>query len=655
MIRRAPRARSAALLLLPVLTMMVALAAHAHADTIDPMGVGDLMPSPTNQVPRGGGTLYETYSDTSLWMLDSDYGTWDTLDPIIETLADLCMVLLAVIGSACVVIVQWIFQVTSLPELEAAITDSLGGAAGVLSATILPSALVVGGLVALAQAKEGGGAGGGLSQMMWVLVSGVVSVSLLTSPQTWVSGVDTVRTVGAGVTMEAAAAGVDDGTADVPFALGHAPRFTGNTRDDMLRRSADSVWRAQVATPWCIAEFGSLEVCQTYGRDLLDQGPDKEKRKEWLQDHVTTDAVGEASVTWRQGHQPLLRLTVTATGLLSMIIFAVLLLTLTFASLASLIGALLLLLSGVFFASLWVIPGRPRQWGHRWFDQLLARCLESVIATLVLGAVLAVQTASTRMFDAYGWLAATGLSIMTAAVAMKFRGVVAGIFGVSSASPAGAIGGYLVYRSLARAAGRAAGSSGGTPRPVATRGPRGGSGGSAPAGSGGGGPGPGGGLVRPARRPPPPPPPSVTLTVVRNPPHPGGGAPAVPQPRTGLSLPAGAPPARPVIPTPARPGLPPAGSPLLRPEFGGDPEYGFRRVPPPADPGRVIPGEVIARSDTYRQPTLDGTYPPPRAARPARPAPRSRPARPVTRPPQNPAPAPAFLPGRFPPPPPSGA
>ncbi|MER8267980.1 hypothetical protein ABT007_27710 [Streptomyces griseus] len=664
---RLPRLRTLALPVTAALTTVMATGAQARAEDIEPMGIGDLMPSPTTTAPKGGGTLYETYSGQALWLLDTDFGTWDTIDPMLHAFADICMMLLSTIGIACVVAVQWVFQMTSLPEMEEAITDSLSGSAGVLGATILPSALAVGMLVAWTQGKDSGG--GGISQIMWVMVSGVVSISLLSTPQAWVSGVDTFRTVGSEITMEAASAGVG-GSEEFPFKLDHEPKFTDNARDTTLRRSADSIWRSYVATPWCIAEFGSLQVCEKYGKDLLDQGTDPEKRKEWLQENVTADAVGEESVSWRQGHQPLMRFTVTSLGLLSILIFAFLLLMLAFASLASLLGAFMLLISGVFFASLWVIPGKPRQWGNRWFDQLLSRCLESVIATLVLGAILAVQTASTAMFPAYGWLPTTGLSIAAAVVALKFRGVVAQIIGVSAAAPAAStLGGVLAYRAISKAAGRIGGGGGGEfRRRPGLPGP--GTGGGNGGGGGGAGPGgelvprtPGPGTFRPPAPGPDPEP--VTITVVRPTPPPpsSAGAMALPQPRTP-ALTAGTTTAtldRPAIAparmAPAWPGLTgsstPRPEPVLRPEKTATADagaYAFRHIPPPTPPSTaVIQGEVLARADTprpaYQQPALDGTLPPSPASRPRRPATAPatggrRPAPPARQPQLPPPPAP---------------
>ncbi|MEU7153821.1 hypothetical protein AB0B15_38275 [Streptomyces sp. NPDC045456] len=643
------------------LTTLMVFAGHAHAADIDPVGIGDLMPSPDSKVPKGQGTLYETYDNPNLWVLDSDYGTFDVLDPILEGIADICMALTTVIGTACVVVVRWIFQLTSIPPLEEAITKGIGGAAKGLTETLLPSALAVGALVAFVQHRRGGGEGG-LSQIAWVLISGVVSISLLTSPQTWVGGVDTARTVGASVTMNAASAGIGNGSGDFPFKLDHEPKFSGKGRDDALRKSSDAVWRSYVATPWCVAEFGSFEACENHGNELLKQGTDKDKRKQWLKDHVTDKKVGGESVKWRQGHNPVGRIMVTLPALASVILFAALVLMLAFTSLASLLGALMLLLCGVFFACLWVIPGRPRQWGLAWFDQLLARTLESIIATLVLGAVLAVQVACTQMFNEYGWLPTSGLSIAAAIVALKFRSVVAQIVGVTGTS-GGSLGGFLAAKALGGKGGVGGKGDGGVhhqpvrhiSRPFG--GGRGGGGGGGGGGRGGGPalpPGGGGGgvaddysvtITRPTQRPPAPRP------------LPANPVPALPALPTGAAGTAGA-AAGPTItldrdqsaptgkgaatlppsPARARPAIPPAAgatdpaaaavtSAILRPESGLAPTPGaFRQALPPAAPGdapKVLQATVI-RS------TPNG--PPPKTTTPAKPARSTPPPKTTTAP-----------------------
>ncbi|MFD8597724.1 hypothetical protein ACFV1L_22240 [Kitasatospora sp. NPDC059646] len=662
-----------------VLSILLWCATVAHAEDISPVGIGDLMPSPSTNVPKGQGTLYETYSSPTTWVLDSDYGVSDVFDPMLEGIADICMALIAVIGAAVVVCVQWLFQLVSLPALENAITKSIAGAATGLTETLLPSALAVGGLIAFVQHKRGSG----MSQLTWVGLSAVVSVSLLTSPGTWVNGVDTARTVGANITLNATAAGLGDGTTNFPFKLGHDPVMTGNARDDMLRKASDSVWRSYVAAPWCVAEFGSFEVCRKYGTQVLDKGIDKKKRKEWLQDHVTKDAVGEDSVTWRQGHSPVGRIMVTVPSLIAVVMFAALVLLLCFAGLASLLGALMLLLTGVIFACLWVIPGRPRQWGTAWFDKLLGYTLESFIATMTLGAVLSLQSATTQMFGTYGWLPSMGLSIAAAIVGVKFRGVLAQIFGVSGGSSS-MLGGLIASQLLGKAAGKmfGGGKRGGAYKPhdfkpVEGPGDKAGS-----AGGNGPGRGPGGGPSLPKQRPPAPPPLPAAPTPPDSPlapaearvpagaaraanrrtvlssSHKPGPRPArrpgtptsrpgrTPVPTPGSPRRTGAPSASPVRTADTRPPVPgrapdtapartprttaPAAapptappSPTLRPEVAGAPTFAFRTAPPPPAPGvrNLRRGTVISTSNRPPVRVTSGGSRPARST-PAAPTPR---------------------------------
>ena len=634
--RRLPLRDYAMPLLFLVITFFGILslfAPHAYADNISPTGIGDLMPSPSSPVPKGQGTLYESYSNPNLWQLDTDYGTFDVTDPMLETVADICMALISVIGAACVVVVQWIFELTSIPALENAITKSIGGASAGLTTTLLPSAIAVGALIAFVNHKKGGG-NGGMSQLAWVLISAIISVSLLTTPGAWVGGIDTARQVGSNITLSATSAGLGDGTQDFPFKLDHTPKFTGNGRDDMLRKSSDAVWRAYVATPWCVAEFGSLEVCQKFGEQLLNQGTDADTRKTWLQNNVTTSAVGKDSVKWRQGHNPVGRIMVTVPCLISVIIFAALILMLCFGSLASLLGALMLLLTGVIFACLWVIPGKPRQWGLAWFDQLLGRTLESLIATLVLGAVLSLQAATTEMFGTYGWLPSSGLAIAVAIVGFKFRTTVAQIFGVSTGgSSMGALAGFLGARALGKLGGKLLSggkSSSHDPQPVRTL----------PKPEPPEDPMPGGTgyalAVRPPYRPPAPnpgpprpprprsgdEPPVVTLERTDRPGPPGKEAAKVPpNPGRRPALPAsregGGEGASREGTTESTPGTSAGGSSSVPPVRPGSP-HNYRQAPPPPGtpaPPRVVQGEVI-RSEPAPRPAS----PPPPPARTTAPA-----------------------------------
>ncbi|MCX4690944.1 hypothetical protein [Streptomyces sp. NBC_01408] len=638
---RAPRLRTVAIPVLFAFTSVMVLAGQAHAEDINPVGIGDLFWSPSDgNIPEGGETMYELY-DPGRWFVDADLNVFEGVDATAHVIVSLLMALLLIVGLAMTVIVGWVFRFTSIPEMEKAISGMIGGASQSLMEFILPSCLVVGGFIAFVQHRKGGG-GGGLSQIAWVLISGVVSVSLLTSPQSWVSGVDSARQVGASVTMTATAEGLGNESSDYPFALKNQPKFTDNGRDTLLRKSQDSIWRGFVATPWCIAEFGSMEVCKKYGRQVLDQGTSVDKREEYIDANVSEENVGLASKDWADGDTPVGRIMVLIPAVIVALMFAILLLVLAFTSLAAFLGSLLLLLTGVFFACLWVIPGRPRQWGLAWFDQLLARTLESFIATLVLGAVLSAQTATMQMFGKYGWLPTMGLSIALSIVAFQFRSVLAQIFGVRGTT-GGSIGGMLASRALSMVGKGGKGpGSGSNPRPGETLpGGSGGGGGGRntprlPSGSGGSGDGADITVTRvPPARPPAPAPlpagrPKVALPAGRSAGSTAGSASGAagtttagtaavtgPAPQPALAVQGSH--SRPALPAQSRevrPALPPGpsagaaaapgtsegngpsgtpASPVMRPETGRRPNFAFRQAPAPGSPGepRVIVGTVV--------------------------------------------------------------
>ncbi|UQI49078.1 hypothetical protein M1P56_34585 [Streptomyces sp. HU2014] len=448
---RLPRFRNLAIPIVGALTTVMVTATAAAADDKDafsPAGIGNMLPVPESSY-SGTGTLYEQYGNPNLWRLDSELGWKDVADSMLNGIAVIFMGLTVVLGLAAIVVVQWSFKFTKIDKLGESIAGAVSGASEAVVATLLPTALAVGVLVAWINHRKANGSA--LNQLGWVLASGVLAASLLTTPKTWVDGIESTRTIGSTVAMEATSAGLGEGGKE-PIDVGQ-PSYKGNsTQDSVLRKSSDAIWRSYVATPWCIAEFGSLDACKEFGKDLLDKGSDSKARKDWLSENVDgkPENGGEATLRWRQGHTPEGRIMVAIPAFICVALFAALAIALAFASLASLIGAFMLLIAGVVFACLWVIPGRPRQWGVRWFDTLLGFTLQSLVSTMVLGCVLIMNTVSVRLLDDFGWFAAAGLSITSALVAFKFRTIMESIVGVTGAM-SGGIGSIA-----ARGAGRVA-------------------------------------------------------------------------------------------------------------------------------------------------------------------------------------------------------
>ncbi|MEY9839515.1 hypothetical protein [Streptacidiphilus sp. EB103A] len=431
-----PRRLLLALFLLLVAAAVLAPAAHADGGTAqyEPAGIGDLMPNPIK--PPGQGTLFESYSpdayaldddlSSSIW--SGDFANWT----LYEVSTGLMMVVVT-LGRAAVVLTQWTFKVVSLPPIETAISNAIAGAAGPMLTTFLPTAVAIGGFVAWS--KRGNGSP--LGQIAWVLASAAIATTFLTAPTTWVKGVDNGRQLGATVAMDTIGSGLSGNTAAaVPFKTPE-PAWSSNDTDNTLRKASDAVWRTYVAVPWCIADLGSLNACQKWGKDLLDKGTDMDSRKDFLSSTLNSDTVGGDAVKWRQGKDPGGRLAVLFAALVTVAIFCALMIGLAFATLASLIGALMLLVCGVAFATLWCIPGKPRQWGVQWFEMLIGLVMVSFTSTMLLGSVMVVSVAMMSLMSTYGWLAVAALNITAAIMAWKVKGRLDGIVSAGGAQMAG--------------------------------------------------------------------------------------------------------------------------------------------------------------------------------------------------------------------------
>ncbi|MGW2686405.1 hypothetical protein ACWC6I_25025 [Streptomyces sp. NPDC001414] len=615
--------------ILATLAVFAPSAAADGSDDYKPGGIGDMMPSPFK--PPGQGTLFESYSP-EVYQLDKqlsdDLTGGDLIDGWLHGFGNMLMQVLTLVGRATVVIVGWCFNVVELPGIEPAISKAIGAAAGPMMQIFLPCAVAVGGFIAWAKRSESSP----LGQLAWVAASAAIATTFLVAPATWVKGVDNGRQLGASVAMTTIGAGLsgsDD--AAMPFKTPE-PKWSSNQKDNTVRRAGDAVWRTYVATPWCIADLGSVAACQRWGDDVVKLGTDMDAREDFLAKTLNTETVGKEAVKWRQGHTPGGRIGVLIAGIISCVIFAALAITMAFTTLASLIGALMLLVCGVAFATLWCIPGKPRQWGVQWFEMLLGLVMVSFTATMLLGSVMVVSVAMMSLLPTYGWLMVSALNICAAAMAFKVKGRLDGIVSAGGAQMAGrgvlsTIGRMASARRLHRAvAGRRRGGFGDMdrhPAPDSGRG-RGGNSPSTSSGSGSSGSDDGSPVrSRPTRTFPPPasyPPPGLPSAGTTRPPSTGPGGPTGPA-GTGPSGRRGRPTSGPrpgprrAGRGPGRPGSPTtAGGYTVRPgapRRTGVPDASRRTEP------RVVQGTVINRG-AQGDGSRFRSYPPPPSA-PARP------------------------------------
>ncbi|WP_344235147.1 hypothetical protein [Kribbella hippodromi] len=350
--------------------------------------------------------------------LDFDTGLTDSFNMIFNGYAYLVMMYITAITRAAISVGWWLFSFTDVKPLTDATSATIGATGTQLVGWLLPSALAFGAVAAYMQRRATGSA---LGQMVWVLVAGVLSVSFALAPATWLRGVDGARQLGAGAVMTASSDALGP-TMQSPIPWPE-PGFAGTPKDTLLRKSGDASWRGFAVTPWCIAEFGSIAACERYGKGMLDAGVNPKDRMNYVKNVIVPAEGGEDSPTakWVKGDNPFGRTAVVMLAAIAATLFGFLNIGLAFTALMAFIGALLLLVAGVFFACLWIIPGRPRQWGLNWFEALVGLVLQSFLAMLVFGTALTLVTAIFTLTGSLGWLPVTGLSIAVLIVGFRLR------------------------------------------------------------------------------------------------------------------------------------------------------------------------------------------------------------------------------------------
>lgn len=426
---RRPRRRTVALSTLAVSFVIASQTAmargQAEPDPTSPTGIGDLLPAPIPASAVGDNpTLFEKYSPTS-YTFDWDSSWRSPLESVFNGLSEMIFGWLTAIVRGAIAVSYWLFSFTKVEPISEATSNIIGSAGQTLMAWLFPSAIAFGAVVAYMQRRTQGSA---MSQIFWVFAAGLISISFAVSPTMWVNGIDGARQVGADMVMSTTS-GLVGGDTQSPITIDEKPAWKGTAKDDLLRKSADATWRGFAVTPWCIAEFGSIEACQRYGKGILDRGSDMEARKKYI-DNEMEAAEGKddaPTMQWTKGKNPFGRLAVVTLALIPAVIFAFLSVALALTALMAYVGCLMLLVVGVVFACLWVIPGKPRQWGMNWFEALLGMMIQAILAMLVFGTALSLVTAIYSLSSTMGWLPMIGLAIVVLVAAFQLRRVLNGL------------------------------------------------------------------------------------------------------------------------------------------------------------------------------------------------------------------------------------
>ncbi|MEE2524540.1 hypothetical protein [Pseudarthrobacter sp. J47] len=440
--------------------MFLGSAAAVAADgQTTPTGFGDMVVMP--DLAQGQDkTMMESYP-LEAWQLDSELSTQDVVQNVMYGVDQILFFLLKTLVYLTVGLVYWLFSFTNIAALSDGTASLIGGASAGLMTWLFPSAVAIGAAVTYAMRQRDGNHN--YNQIAWFLAAGIFTISLTTSAPLWVQTVDNVRTIGTTATSSMADPLMTE-QQEIPFAAPQKATFNGTPTQNVLRKSADSLWRSLLATPWCISNYGSMEACKRYGPDMLAMGGDTEMRKnDYIKDIIygqsnpenkPTEGSKEAATSqWVKGERYADRTGILVLAIIVALVFCLLLLSLGYAAVVSLAMAFMLLVAGVFFAMLWIIPGRPRQWGSRWFDTLLGTIMTSVVATLTFTVVMMFTATLFNLTGEYGWATATGLALVIVAAGFKLRASLETVFDAynPNAARAAAVG-FLASRAVGKGA-----------------------------------------------------------------------------------------------------------------------------------------------------------------------------------------------------------
>lgn len=403
-------------------------------------GMGSLFPIP-DPAPGTGHTLREAYPDNA-WAITSEMenvGGADTIDLALSTIADIMLFFIKMLVYCIIGMSYWIFGSTSLPGANTGTADMMSSLSQIALTQMLPVTLTLAFLAAYAQVRRLD-----WSTAIWAVLSAMLAIGMMTGPIQVVAGVDTIRQAGMTVVASVSTGSGEQSLKD-PIPSPEPPVYDAtNPKTTMLRSVEDTVWRQLVATPWCMAQFGSLEACQRFGPHMLTL-TSNEARQDYIKKEIYQNLAGagkskddgknSATGQWIKGEDNGGRIGLLAFNLLFVIIFGILLLGTGLTALVGLGMSYMLLGIGPFFAALWVIEGKPRQWGMGWFNLLVGALASTIISSLlfmvslnIVGAVISTATG--------GWAAASMSAIIILFSAFAVKNQVLGLFGAQGVSMA---------------------------------------------------------------------------------------------------------------------------------------------------------------------------------------------------------------------------
>ena len=425
----------------------------------------------------GGQTVFERFGpekfDLYLRLSDSHHGGLgieESMWTILHAVENGLMYLIAALARGAITSMQWMFNLTLYSDNQQSIDSAVSGVASAVFWPLFGTTLAIGAMVAYGRMKREGG-GSLWNDASWLIAASVFAAMFATAPSLVLKDMDNARTlISDGLMTGYAKLGpVGQSSAGFP------PVTLPQDQNGAVRELSDGMWNTFVVTPWCYANFNDMSICRDVGSDYLTDSPRWQQLDHWMAGAPgsggnTDDTRGaycpkelNAQCDWIRG-QSFGRLGALLFILIVTIPLVLMLLALVLYGLMAIFGFLLLALAGIVFLLFWMIPGRPRQIGVRWLEELIGALLQSIIITTVIGSVMVLDSFLSLGIPKYGFFAVGIFTFATFVTGFRMRGRLENVVGMGAGSGSSPFSGYMAMRGVAglgKALGRSAGKVGG--------------------------------------------------------------------------------------------------------------------------------------------------------------------------------------------------
>ena len=399
----------------------------------------------------GGQTVFEQYGPQKfalyLQLSDSNHGApyvSQTMWEILRSIESALTYMVFLLARGAITSMEWLLNLHIYSDNSAAIDAAVRAVAAQVFWPLFGATLAIGAFSAYARMKREGG-GSLFNDASWLIAASIFAVAFVSGPSTVMGELDNLRTDLASAAMTGYSSYAPVGVSAAGFPASNLPADQAGS----TRKLADAMWNVYVVAPWCYVNFDSMSECSDVGKDYIEGDARWTALTNWMCGSSTaggcTDVGGNSDDTqppycpkelnadcdWIRG-QSFGRLGAALFVTIVDIPLVAMLLVLVLYGIMAILGFIMLLLLGVFFVLGWMIPGRLRQMGVRWFEEVLGSLLQSVIITAVIGSVMVIDAVLNLAIPTYGFFMVGLLNLATFIVGFRLRGKLENITGIGS-------------------------------------------------------------------------------------------------------------------------------------------------------------------------------------------------------------------------------